>query len=338
MTPRTFRFFVPVFAVALAVLCSMLIIALSGRDPLLISGKLFRATLASEYGTGQVLFRTTTLVFTGLAVALPFKARLFNIGGEGQLQLAAFAVAVTGALLPVSIPPVMALPLAALAGMTAGGIWGAAAGVLKIRFGVNEVISTIMLNFIAQGVTGYLLNYRFAMPSTEHTAQTGAASMLPSLDHLTGLFAGSPANISLLLAIAAAILAAWYLFRSRAGYELRSVGEQPEAAEYAGIPSGRHIVWIMGAAGAVAGLGALNLVSGYKHYYEAGLTGGFGFSGIAVALLAGAHPLRIVPAAMLFGLLEYGGLAVGAYVPKDIFMIIQALTILIVIGFNGLKK
>ena len=337
MTARIFRLFIPLLAVAAAALCSMAIIALSGRDPLMICEKLFRATFASGYGAGQVLFKTTTLIFTGLAVALPFRARLFNVGGEGQLQLAALAAAIIGALLPESLPPVVAVLFSAFAAMAAGGLWGASAGLLKVRFGVNEVISTIMLNFIAQAATGYLMSWRFAEPSTGHTAETGGAFMLPQIDDLFGLFAGSPANISLLIALGTALCAALYLFRSRAGYELQAVGLQPEAAKYAGIQSGRHVTAVMGLAGAIAGLGALNLVSGYKHYYEAGLTGGFGFSGIAVALLAGANPLWIVPAALFFGLLEYGGLAVGAYVPKDIFMIIQALTILIVIVLNARK-
>jgi simple sugar transport system permease protein len=335
MKNSPFRFLMPVIAVAAAALCGMLVVALSGRDPVDISAKLYRATLGSGYGTGQVLFRTTSLIFTGLAVALPFRARLFNIGGEGQLQLAAFAAAVTGALLPASMPAFPAVVLTAFAAMTAGGLWGAAAGALKVRFGVNEVISTIMLNFIAQALAGYLLTYRFAMPSTEHTAEIVPHAMLPGMDDLAGLFAGSPANLTLPLAPAAAALAAFYLFRSRAGYELRALGSQPEAAAYAGIESSTHRILIMGVAGALAGLGALNLVSGYRHYYEAGLTGGLGFSGIAVALLAGAHPLWIVPAALFFGLLEYGGLAVGAYVPKDIFMIIQALAILMVIVLNA---
>lgn len=337
MTARSFRFFIPLLAVAAAAMCAMAIIALSGRDPFMIYERLFRATFASGYGTGQVLFKTTTLIFTGLAVALPFRARLFNIGGEGQLQLAALAAAITGALLPASVPPVAVLPLSALAAMTAGGVWGASAGILKVRFGVNEVISTIMLNFIAQAAAGYLLTWRFAEPSTEHTAEIGRSAMMPRIDELFGIMAGSPANITLILALCAALCAALYLFRSRGGYELRAVGLQPEAAAWAGIRSGRHVTAVMAVAGAVAGLGALNLVSGYKHYYEAGLTGGFGFSGIAVALLAGAHPVWIVPAALFFGLLEYGGLAVGAYVPKDIFMIIQALTILIVIVLNAGK-
>lgn len=338
MTFRSFRFFIPILAVAAAGLCSVIIIAMTGRDPVMIYEKLFRATLLSGYGSGQVIFKTTTLIFTGLAVALPFRARLFNIGGEGQLQLGALAAAITGALLPVSFPPAASVPITAIAAMAAGGIWGGASGILKVKFGVNEVISTIMLNFIAQAATGYLLTSRFAVQSTEHTPEIGSSSMLPGLDDLFGIFVGSPANITILLALTAALYAAWYLFRSRAGYELRAVGLQPEAADYAGIRSGRHIITVMSIAGALAGVAALNLVSGYKHYYESGLTGGFGFSGIAVALLAGAHPLWIVPAALFFGLLEYGGLAVGAYVPKDIFMIIQALTILIVIVLNAQKR
>lgn len=338
MSKRPYRFFIPLAAVAVAGLFGMAMTAMTGRDPLQIAGRLFNATLGSGYGSGQVLFKTTTLIFTGLAVALPFKARLFNIGGEGQLQLAAFAAALTGAMLPPSLPPVAAVPVTACAAMAAGGIWGASSGLLRVRFGVNEVISTIMLNFIAQAVIGYLLTNHFAVSSTEHTRETVSASMLPGLDDLTGMFRGSPANVSLPAALAVAMFSALFLFRSRMGYELRAVGAQQEAASYAGIRSSRHLVGVMGAAGAVAGLGAMNLVSGYKHYYEAGMTTGIGFSGIAVALLAGAHPLWIIPAALFFGFLEYGGLAVGAYVPKDIFMIIQAVTILLVIAANARKS
>ncbi|MBM3423301.1 MAG: ABC transporter permease [Chlorobi bacterium] len=331
MKTRIRHIFIPFAAVAGAGLFGMAIILMTGRDPAEIGSRLFNATLGSGYGMGQVLFKTTTLIFTGLAVALPFRARLFNIGGEGQLQVAAFSAAVTGAMLPSSLPPIAAVPLTACAAMAAGGIWGASAGVLKVRFGVNEVISTIMLNFIAQALTGYLLTSHFAVPSTEHTAETGSASMLPGLDEITGFFRGSPLNVSIFGALAVAILSSLFLFRTSAGYELRAVGSQPDAASYAGIRSERYLLTVMGAAGAIAGLGAMNLVAGYKHYYETGMTAGIGFSGIAVALLAGAHPIWILPAALFFGFLEYGGLAVGAYVPKEIFMIIQAITILLVI-------
>ena len=338
MLQNTKRFMTPFASVLLAFLASAAIITLGGRDPLMIFSKMGRAVFDSHYGLGQVIFRLGTLTLVGLAVAIPYRLRLFNIGGEGQLQMGAFAAALTGAFLPEFLPWPTASLICTLAGMTAGASWALLAGALKIRFGVNEVISTIMLNFIAQGITGYLLTYHFAIPSTVHTSPVSAGSVIPSLASLTGLFTSSPANASIVLSLGAAIFFHFLIFHSRSGCDMRAAGLQAEASEYAGIDTSRHILSALAAGGAAAGLGAANIVLGYKQYYEAGMTDGAGFAGIAVALLAGAHPLWVLASAMFFAILEYGGLSVNAYVPKDIFMIIQALTIFLVIGFNAARK
>ena len=338
MHRKTAQILIPVLSILSAFLVSTVIIIIAGRDPVMIFQKMFQATLGSRYGTGQVLFRMTTLILVGLAVALPFQVRLFNIGAEGQLQMGAFAAAMTGAMLPASLPPLSAISLCVVAAMGAGAFWAMLAGVLKVRFGVNEVISTIMLNFIAQGITGYLLTYHFALPSTVHTSPVIDAAIIPSFSSLTGLFAKSPANFSTLLSPCVALLFWVILFKSRFGFEMRATGLQPEAARYGGINSGMHTLTAMGIGGAAAGLGAANILLGYKHYYEAGMTGGIGFTGIAVALLAGAHPLWIMLSALFFALLEYGGLTVNAYIPKDIFMMIEAITILLVISFSAVGK
>ena len=338
MHRKTAQFLIPVLSILSALLVSTVIIIIAGRDPVMIFQKMLQATLGSRYGTGQVLFRMTTLILVGLAVALPFQVRLFNIGAEGQLQMGAFAAAMTGATLPASLPSLSAISLCVVAAMGAGACWAMLAGVLKVRFGVNEVISTIMLNFIAQGITGYLLTYHFALPSTVHTSPVIDAAIIPSFSSLTGLFAKSPANFSTLLSPCVALLFWVILFKSRFGFEMRATGLQPEAARYGGINSGMHTLTAMGIGGAAAGLGAANILLGYKHYYEAGMTGGIGFTGIAVALLAGAHPLWIMLSALFFALLEYGGLTVNAYIPKDIFMMIEAITILLVISFSAVGK
>ncbi len=338
MHRKTAQFLIPVLSILSALLVSTVIIIIAGRNPVMIFQKMLQATLGSRYGTGQVLFRMTTLILVGLAVALPFQVRLFNIGAEGQLQMGAFAAAMTGAMLPASLPSLSAISLCAVAAMGAGACWAMLAGVLKVRFGVNEVISTIMLNFIAQGITGYLLTYHFALPSTVHTSPVIDAAIIPSFSSLTGLFAKSPANFSTLLSPCVALLFWVILFKSRFGFEMRATGLQPEAARYGGINAGMHTLTAMGIGGAAAGLGAANILLGYKHYYEAGMTGGIGFTGIAVALLAGAHPLWIMLSALFFALLEYGGLTVNAYIPKDIFMMIEAITILLVISFSAVGK
>ena len=338
MNRKTAQFLIPVLSIISALVVSMLIILIAGRDPIMIFEKMLQGTLGSAYGTGQVLFRTTTLILVGLAVALPFKVRLFNIGAEGQLQMGAFAAAMTGAMLPPTLSSLSAISLCVFAAMGAGACWAILAGVLKVRFGVNEVIATIMLNFIAQGITGYLLTYHFAVPSTVHTTPVIDAAVIPSLHSVTGFFAKSPANFSALLSPCVALLFWVILFKSRFGFEMRATGLQPEAAKYGGIKAEMHTLTAMGIGGAAAGLGAANILLGYKHYYEAGMTGGIGFTGIAVALLAGAHPLWIMLSALFFGLLEYGGLTVNAYIPKDIFMMIEAITILLVISFSALGK
>ena len=338
MNRTTLRFFVTFLSLLTAGGICALLIALAGRNPLIIFQKMFSATLGSSYGMGQLIFKMTTLLLVGLAVAIPFRLRLFNIGGEGQLLMGAFTAAMTGTMLPESIPPIAAILLCTLAAMAAGACWALLAGVLKVQCGVNEVIGTIMLNFIAQAITGYLLTYHFALPSTVHTAPIATAAAIPTFDKVTGWFANAPANLSTLLAVGLALLLWMMLFRSRFGYEMRAAGLQPDAARYGGINAGMQALTAMSIGGAAAGLGAANIVLGYKHYYEAGMTGGIGFTGIAVALLAGAHPLWIIISALFFGFLEYGGLTVNTWIPKDIFMIIEAITIILVISFTALGK
>ncbi len=338
MHRKYFRIFIPLLSLLSALCLGALVIALADRDPLMIFQKMFYATLGSSYGMGQVLFKMTTFIFVGLAVAIPFRLRLFNIGGEGQLLMGAFAAALTGAALPETIPSTVAIFLCTLAAMTAGACWALLAGVLKVQYGVNEVISTIMLNFIAQGITGYLLTCHFALPSTVHTTPVTAAATIPTFYKVAGWFTNSPANFSTIVALATALLCWFMMFHTRFGYEMRATGLQPDAARYGGINATVHTLTAMGTGGAAAGLGAANIILGYKHYYEAGATSGIGFTGIAVALLAGAHPLLLILSALFFGFLEYGGLTVNSMIPKEIFMIIEAATILLVISFTALGK
>ncbi|NTU91190.1 MAG: ABC transporter permease [Chlorobiaceae bacterium] len=337
MSEKNLQPYIPVFSVLLAFAAGSAIIALTGTDPVEVYQKMVRSTFGSGYGFGQVLFRSTTLVLTGLAVALPFRVKLFNVGAEGQLLMGSFAAAICGTMIPVTTSPLIAAPAALLAAMAAGSIWAVAAGLLKVRFGVNEVISTIMLNFIAQALTGYLLTNHFAVPSTVHTSQMASGTTLPGFDRLFGLSWHSPANLSTLIAILISLLLALLLFRSRYGFTLSASGLNPEAARHAGIDTDSRIIGAMAIGGALAGLGAGNLVLGYKHWFESGLTSGAGFMGIAVALLAGAHPLWILLSALLFGWLDYGGLTVNTMVPKEIFMIVQAVTILAIISFPALS-
>ncbi len=316
-----------VIAVALLVAMaagSVLILAV-GQAPWQVYGRLLANTWGSSYGVGQVLFRATPLVFTGLAVTVGFRAGLFNIGCEGQMLVGAFATALVGTALPEGSPALVALPLAVGAGMAAGAGLGAIPGVLKARFGAHEVINTIMLNFIAASVVLWAGNRFFFVEETTHTAAIVPGATLPKL----GL-PGSAANASVVLAIVAA-LGVWYFFsRTRRGYEWRAVGLSPGAAENAGVNLGRTIIGAMAVSGALAGAVGANYVLGYKHYFEDGIGRGVGFMGIAVALLGRNHPAGVVAAALLFGTLSQGGLAVSALVPKELVDVLQAVVILAV--------
>ena len=260
------------------------------------------------------------LIAAGLGVGLAFRAGLFNIGGRGQMLLAGAAAGWVAANL--GLPTALHLPLAVLAGMLAGALWAGIAGVLKARTGAHEVIVTIMLNFIVLALLNYAVAAHLRVPETLHTPEIRAGGVARLGDAL-GAFRGSAANFTLLAAAAAALAVGWFLFRSRAGYELRATGLQPDAAESAGIRVPR-------VSGALAGLGGVNFVLGYKRYYEDGFAGGAGFLGIAVALVGRNHPLGVILAALFFATLSQGGLAINSLVPKQMVEVMQGIVILAV--------
>ena len=319
----------PLVALLLAAVVGDALILSFGQSPGAVYKLLLDGTWGNAYGFGQVLYKATTLTFTGLAVGLGLRAGLFNIGAESQLAAGGFVAALAGLLLPAGIPALLCLPVYLLAAALGGGVVGAVPGVLKARLGAHEVIVTIMLNFVVLALLNYLVSAKLHVPDTLHTPELKSGA-LPRLSDLASPFHGSAANATILLAIATAIVLGWYLFRTRRGFELRSVGLQPAAAEYAGVDVA-GVTWrALAVSGAIAGLGGLNYVLGYKHYYEEGFATGAGFLGIAVALVGRSHPAGIVVAALLFATLSQGGLAVNALVPKQMVDVLQAVVILAV--------
>jgi ABC-type uncharacterized transport system permease subunit len=308
-----------------AALAGSLLIWFVGKSPLDVYGLLLSSTWGNSYGIGQVLFKATPLILTGLSVAVAFKVGLFNIGAEGQLATGSFVTALCGAALPASLPGPIAVTLCVLAGMLAGAGLAGLAGLLKIRYGAHEVINTIMLNFIASAVILWAGNAHFFVKYTTHTATISDNATL----HHLGL-TGSAANTSLLLAIGLAAAVAYFFNRTRRGFEWRAVGHNPRAAQNAGVQLAGVVVGAMAISGALAGAVGANYVLGYKSYYERGIGSGVGFMGIAVALLGRNHPAGIVVAALLLGTLSHGGLAVAEQVPKEIVQILQAVIILTV--------
>jgi general nucleoside transport system permease protein len=344
----------PSIAVAAAFVLAGLIVLAIGDNPL----NIFRLLIASAFGLfdamgnftfdnwGYTLFQATPLIFTGLAVALAFQCGLLNIGAEGQLYVGAFAAAWTGITFG-RLPGALLIPLAMLAAMLAGAIWGAIPGLLKARFGSHEVINTIMLNFIAVGLISYLVQNYYKEPG-DPIMQSVPVAEQAHLARFAGLLAPFgvnfprriPLNVSFLLALLAALLVWLFLWRTKWGYEIRAVGSNASAAEYGGVNVSRQIVLAMALSGALAGMVGINEVLGYRHRYYHDYSPGYGFTGIAVALLGRNHPLGVVLAAVLFGALLRGGLFVDIFsekVSKDLVQVLQAVIILFV-AMEGLFR
>jgi ABC-type uncharacterized transport system permease subunit len=319
----------PIVALAVVLVAGDLLILAYGQAPGETWRMMIEGTWGNVYGIGQVLYKATTLACTGLAVALSLRAGLFNIGAEGQLAAGGFGAALVGLALPAGTPGILAIALCVLAACLAGGAAGAVPGVLRAKFGAHEVIVTIMMNFIILALLNYVIAAKLHVPETLHTPAINAGRV-SALAQSIEAFHGSAANWSIVIVAAAIVAVAWYLFRTRAGFELRAVGLQPGAAEYGGVKVSRVWFRAMALSGAIAGLGGINFVLGYKGYYEDGFAAGAGFLGVAVALVGRNHPLGVVIAALFFATLSQGGLAINAMVPKQVVEVLQGIVILAV--------
>lgn len=337
----------PLVAVVAAFIVGGIIILLIGDDPF----NAYRLLLSSSFGSigdvGWMLHYATPLIFTGLAVAVALRCGLLNIGAEGQLYVAAFAaawvgikfggVAVNGVSWAwMSLPAVLLVPLCILAAIVAGGIWGGIPGILKAKFGAHEVINTIMLNFIGIALAGYFTQYFYKIPGDPimETANIGHAAEIPRLNEFLPFIPHDvPLNVAFLLAVLMCVVVYVFLWKTKWGYELRAVGENPSAAEYGGISPKKQIVVAMTFSGALAGMVAIGEVMGNRHNYYDGFSADWGYLGIAVALLGRNHPLGVFIAAVFFGVLLRGEIFVDAFTPhisKDLGWVLQAIIILFV--------
>ena len=325
----------PAIAVLAAFLVGGVFILAIGENPLQTYRLLIGSALWWPDGIGYTLFLATPLIFTGLAVAVAFRAGLLNIGAEGQLYVAAFATAWVGIVF-ANLPGVVLVPMCCAAAVLAGGLWGAIPGVLKARFGSHEVINTIMLNFVAVALVSYFTQYHYRTPGDPimETAPIGASAHIPRMARLIpGFPERIPLNVSFLLALLCCALVYFFLWHTKWGYELRATGSNPSAAEYGGIAIRKQIVIAMTISGALAGMVGINEVLGYRYRYYDGFSDSYGFTGIAVALLGRNHPVGVIFAALLFAILTRGGVPVDAFtqhVTKDIVQILQGTIILFV--------
>lgn len=317
----------------LALACILIVLNLIsfgfGQAPLATLQRVFEGTWGTPYGIGQVLFKATPLMFTALAFEVAFRAGLFNIGAEGQLALSSLAGAFVAAKLPPNTPMPLALLFSMGAAMAAGALIAFLPAWLKTKLGVHEIISFIMMNRIADILIPWILVALLGAISLR-TADVVKGAALLRLDRLFPQLSGSAASIAFFIAVLTLFLVDQWLAKSRAGREMRWIGLNSQASLSEGIPLKKRILQAGLLSGAIAGMGMLATVLGYKGYYELGLGAGAGFSGIAVALLGRGKPFGILGAAILFGTLEQAGLAINATVPKDAMGVLIAVVILAV--------
>lgn len=342
----------PLIAVLAAFIVGGILILLVGDNPFHAYALLFGSAFSWPVGVGYTLFYATPLIFTGLAVALAFRCGLLNIGAEGQLYVGSFAAAWVGIEFggvfirngageivnaPIAnLPIILLLPLCFIAAIGVGAIWGGIPGVLKAKFGSHEVINTIMLNFVAVALCSYFTQYHYKIPGDPimQTAEIGSNAHIMRLGKfIPGMPSFIPLNASFLLALLCCLLVYLFLWRTKWGYELRATGTNPSAAEYGGVSVRKQIIIAMTISGALAGMVGINEVLGYRHRYYDGFSDNYGFTGIAVALLGRNHPVGVILAALLFAVLQRGGIPVDAFtehVTKDIVQVLQGTIILFV--------
>ncbi len=335
---------VPAINLVLALVVAGAVVSFIGHDPFEALRIMVEGAVGSSYGWGYTLFYATNFVFTGLAVAVAFHARLFNIGGEGQAQLGSLGVALVCLAYPW---PHWSLALAAAVagGAVFGAAWAAIPAYLQAKRGSHIVITTIMFNFIASALLVYLLVDTLKAPGmAPETVRFPEGARLPTAADLLALvglpFSRTPLNVSFLVALLAAWLVWLMLWRTRLGYEIRAFGQSEPAARYAGISPTRITMLVMLISGALAGLMAVNAVMGEQERLLQDNVLGAGFVGIAVALMGRSHPVGVLIAAILFGALYQGGaeLEFETSVPREMIVVIQALVILFTGALDGMVR
>jgi general nucleoside transport system permease protein len=325
--PRVLPMVAPMLAIAAALLVGAGLIALAGVNPLTAYGVLFNQALVNYYGFGGTLTRTAPLLLASLGVMVALKAGQFNIGGEGQIYLGGLGSALVG-LYVTGLPAGLHVPLALAAGFGFGAVWGLIPGYLKAVRGVNEVITTLLLNYIGQNLISYLVSGPMIAPQapTPFSPPIAATAQLPIVLPQTQTHAG------IFVGLVAAVAVGWVLARSPLGYQIEAVGQNPMAARYCGISVPRTILLVMALAGGLAGLAGAGEVMGLKYRLFERFSPGYGFDAIAIAFLSRGNVLGLVLTALFFGALRSGAnvMQSTANVPVTVVYAIQGLTILFI--------
>ena len=336
----------PLFAVLLAFVVGAAMLLALGANPLTA----YLALLDGAFGSVNALAETTVkaipLLLVGIGITISFRAKVINIGGEGQIVVGALAATAVALTWP-NLPPIIMIPLTLLTGFVAGGLYGALPGALKAYFQVNEILSTIMLNIVAVQAMNFLLRGILIDPQQ---AQLGAripqTMRLPESADLPILIPGTRLHAGVIIAILAAVAVYIFLWRTTLGYRIRAVGLNPDAARYAGIHVKRYIVLALTLSGAFAGLAGAILVFGSESHRmvtdgsTTGFTGSAGFNGIVAALFGGLHPIGTIPASFLFGALIVGAnkLQRVAQVPSALITALNGLVVVFVVSIENWRN
>ena len=328
---------IPLMNLSLAFLVAGLVVALIGEDPFHALSVMIAGAFVYDGSLGYTLYYTTNFIFTGLAVAVAFQAQLFNIGGEGQAYLGGLGAILVCLALDAVLPGLLVIPLAIGGAALFGALWAMIPGYLQAWRGSHVVITTIMFNFIAAGLMVSLLAgpLQRAGQSSPQTREIGEAAQLPYLHEIWRALgfeaSATPLNLAFPLALLACFGVWLLIWRTRWGYAVRALGASEPAAEYAGIPVRRTILIAMLISGALAGCMAVNEILGAQHKMVLNFTAGYGFTGIAVALMGRTHPVGIILASLLFGALYQGGSELDfefKTITREMVLMIQGLIIL----------
>lgn len=321
----------PVLSIVAALAVGALILMLAGYDVGSAYGALWTGVFGNTRNIGEAFLRSTPLVLVGAGIAVAFRCGIWNIGAEGQFYIGAVASTFIG-LKVGGLSPIIAVPLGLLFGFVAGGAWAGIAGWLKVRLGLNEVVTTIMLNYIALGVVSFMVNgpLQEAAGGLPQSDQIAASMVLPRIWPPTRV------HLGFVFAVIVAAALAFILFRTRWGYAIRAVGYNQEAARHAGINVGRQFLLAMLLSGGAAGIAGAVEIMGVTQRLYPDLSPGYGFTGIAVSLLANNHPLGTILSGWLFGALGSGSqmMQLTARIPDVMIYIIQGLVILFLVSFR----
>lgn len=339
-TPAWLGPLVSLGAVVVALLLGAVVLALVGGDPWAAYAHIAKAAFGDIGVFSDTLVKATPLILTGLACSIAFHMKLWNIGAEGQFfagALAASAVVLSGAL-PETTPSPIMLGAMMLAGITGGALWGAIPGLLKARLKVNEIITTLMLNYIIIELVNFFVFAVWSEGGFQMSKVFPKTAWLPRLTDygkVVEVFRGLTTHAGLLLALVAVGIVWYILYRSVWGYEIRLIGDNPRAAEYAGLNITRNTVLVMMFSGALAGLAGMSEIAGVVHRLQTSISPGFGFSGIIVAWLAKLNPFVVVPVAVLFGGLILAGREIQ---PAGVPRLIQGIILFMLIASEVLLR